>query len=263
MNTDEKLKKSKIIAVGNAFIGGGHYAYIAGPCAVESENGLYEIAKAVKAAGATILRAGAYKPRTSPHDFQGLGADGLKIIGTVAKEVGLPTVSEIVDPRDADMFDDIDMLQIGAKNMQNFSLLKEVGKLRKPVLLKRGFCNTLEELLSAAEYILGEGNENVVLCERGIRTFENANRFTLDLGGAARLKGITDLPVIIDPSHASGRSELVAPLALAAAAVGADGIEVETHNDPKRALCDGAQAVLPARFAEIVEKTEKIRKAIL
>lgn len=257
-NIDEKL----IINVGNAKIGGGHFAYIAGPCAVESEDSLFSVASAVKKAGATILRGGAYKPRTSPRDFQGLGAEGLKILVKVAKAVGLPTVSEIVDPRDIDLFADVDMLQIGAKNMQNFSLLKEVGKTNKPVLLKRGFCNTLDELLLSAEYITDAGNERVVLCERGIRTFESANRFTLDLGGALRLKELTRFPVIIDPSHASGRAELVEPLSLASAAIGADGVEVETHCKPQDALCDGAQAIQPETFAEIVKKSEKIRRIV-
>ena len=257
-NIDEKL----IINVGDAKIGGGYFAYIAGPCAVESEDSLFSVASAVKKAGATILRGGAYKPRTSPRDFQGLGAEGLKILVKVAKAVGLPMVSEIVDPRDLDLFADVDMLQIGAKNMQNFSLLKEVGKTNKPVLLKRGFCNTLDELLLSAEYITDAGNERVVLCERGIRTFESSNRFTLDLGGALRLKELTRFPVIIDPSHASGRAELVEPLSLASAAIGADGVEVETHCKPQDALCDGAQAIQPETFAEIVKKSEKIRRIV-
>ena len=257
-NIDEKL----IINVGDAKIGGGYFAYIAGPCAVESEDSLFSVASAVKKAGATILRGGAYKPRTSPRDFQGLGAEGLKILVKVAKAVGLPMVSEIVDPRDLDLFADVDMLQIGAKNMQNFSLLKEVGKTNKPVLLKRGFCNTLDEFLLSAEYITDAGNERVVLCERGIRTFESSNRFTLDLGGALRLKELTRFPVIIDPSHASGRAELVEPLSLASAAIGADGVEVETHCKPQDALCDGAQAIQPETFAEIVKKSEKIRRIV-
>lgn len=262
MIIQDKIKISRKVSVGNVAVGGGAFTFIAGPCAVEDEKTLSEIARAIKPLGADILRGGAFKPRTSPKDFQGVGGRGLDMLVKIAAELKMPTVSEIVDPRDAELFAGVDALQIGAKNMQNFALLKEVGRLRKPVLLKRGFCNTIEELLHAAEYIRGEGNEDIILCERGIRTFEPTNRFTLDLGAVARLKTLTDLPVIVDPSHASGRSELVEPLALAAAAVGADGIEVETHVSPERALCDGAQAILPETFGDIVEKCLKIRAAI-
>ena len=250
------------VKVGKTKIGGGNLTFIGGPCAIENEETLFETAKAVKKAGATVFRAGAYKPRTSPYSFQGLGADGLKMLAEVKAEVGLPTVSEIVDIRTLDLFAEVDMLQVGAKNMQNFELLKELGKCGKPVLLKRGFANTTEEFLMSAEYLLNAGNENVVLCERGIRTFENCTRFTLDVGAVAYLKNATKLPVIVDPSHAAGVKNLVEPLALAGIAAGAEGLICEVHSFPEKSLCDGAQAISPKTFSEIVKKAVSIGKIL-
>ena len=237
-------------------------AFIGGPCAVENEDLLYEIAVKVKKAGATALRAGAYKPRTSPYDFQGLGKEGLEILARVGKKVGIKTISEITDVRLLDLYADIDILQVGARNMQNFALLKELGKQSKPVLIKRGFANTSDELLSSAEYVLSGGNENVAVCERGIRTFETSTRFTLDLCSVAALKLKTKLPVIVDPSHAAGNGDIVKSLALAAIAAGADGIMTEVHIAPEDALCDGMQAISPKTFAEIVKAGKYIRKVI-
>ena len=247
-----------VVQVGDVRIGGGNFVMIAGPCSVESEEQIVGIAKAVKASGAQILRGGAFKPRTSPYDFQGLKSEGIKLLKKAKAETGMPIITEIAGVKNIDDFDGVDIIQIGARNMQNFELLKEVGRLDTPVLLKRGLVNTVDELLLSAEYVMSEGNKNVILCERGIRTFETLTRNTLDLGVIPLLKEFTHLPVIVDPSHASGLKRLVSPLSLASAAVSADGVMIEVHNDPEHALCDGAQAVKPEEFAEIVKKTEGI-----
>ena len=247
-----------VVTAGGKKIGGKNYTFIAGPCSVESEKQIIGIAKAVKKAGAAILRGGAFKPRTSPYDFQGLKSEGIKLLKKAKAETGMPIITEIAGVKNIDDFDGVDIIQIGARNMQNFELLKEVGRLDTPVLLKRGLVNTIDELLLSAEYVMSEGNKNVILCERGIRTFETLTRNTLDLGVIPLLKEFTHLPVIVDPSHASGLKRLVSPLSLASAAVSADGVMIEVHNDPEHALCDGAQAVKPEEFAEIVKKTEGI-----
>lgn len=247
-----------VVTAGGKKIGGENYTFIAGPCSVESEKQIIGIAKAVKKAGAAILRGGAFKPRTSPYDFQGLKSEGIKLLKKAKAETGMPIITEIAGVKNIDDFDGVDIIQIGARNMQNFELLKEVGRLDTPVLLKRGLVNTVDELLLSAEYVMSEGNKNVILCERGIRTFETLTRNTLDLGIIPLLKEFTHLPVIVDPSHASGLKRLVSPLSLASAAVSADGVMIEVHNDPEHALCDGAQAVKPEEFAEIVKKTEGI-----
>ena len=247
-----------VVTTGGKKIGGENYTFIAGPCSVESEKQIIGIAKAVKKAGAAILRGGAFKPRTSPYDFQGLKSEGIKLLKKAKAETGMPIITEIAGVKNIDDFDGVDIIQIGARNMQNFELLKEVGRLDTPVLLKRGLVNTIDELLLSAEYVMSEGNKNVILCERGIRTFETLTRNTLDLGVIPLLKEFTHLPVIVDPSHASGIKRLVSPLSLASAAVSADGVMIEVHNDPEHALCDGAQAVKPEEFAEIVKKTEGI-----
>lgn len=247
-----------VVTAGGKKIGGENYTFIAGPCSVESEKQIIDIAKAVKKAGAAILRGGAFKPRTSPYDFQGLKSEGIKLLKKAKAETGMPIITEIAGVKNIDDFDGVDIIQIGARNMQNFELLKEVGRLNTPVLLKRGLVNTVDELLLSAEYVMSEGNKNVILCERGIRTFETLTRNTLDLGVIPLLKEFTHLPVIVDPSHASGLKRLVSPLSLASAAVSADGVMIEVHNDPEHALCDGAQAVKPEEFAEIVRKTEGI-----
>lgn len=247
-----------VVTAGGKKIGGENYTFIAGPCSVESEKQIIGIAKAVKKAGAAILRGGAFKPRTSPYDFQGLKSEGIKLLKKAKAETGMPIITEIAGVKNIDDFDGVDIIQIGARNMQNFELLKEVGRLDTPVLLKRGLVNTVDELLLSAEYVMSEGNKNVILCERGIRTFETLTRNTLDLGVIPLLKEFTHLPIIVDPSHASGLKRLVSPLSLASAAVSADGVMIEVHNDPEHALCDGAQAVKPEEFAEIVKKTEGI-----
>ena len=251
-----------VISVGNVKLGGGHFALIAGPCSVETEEQIIEVAESVKAAGADILRGGAFKPRTSPYDFQGLGAEGIRLLLEAKKATGLPIVTEIMNISALDLFADVDIIQVGARNMQNFDLLKELGKTDKPILLKRGLANTLEELLMSAEYIMSEGNENVILCERGIRTFETATRNTLDLSAVSILHELTHLPVVVDPSHATGKAKLVPPMALAATAAGADGIMVEVHNDPSCALCDGAQSLTPAQFDDVNRRVRMIREAI-
>ena len=244
-------------------IGGGHFGVIAGPCSVESEEQLVGIAKAVKAAGATMLRGGAFKPRTSPYAFQGLGAEGLRLLSLAKKETGLPIVTELMDFKDIELFNDVDVIQIGARNMQNFNLLKEVGSYtKKPILLKRGMSATLKELLMSAEYVMASGNPNVMLCERGIRTFETALRNTLDLGVVPLLHRMSHLPVVVDPSHATGYAYMVDPVAVAAAAIGADGLIIEVHNDPPHAKCDGAQSQTPDMFAKTMEKINKIRSAL-
>ena len=252
-----------VIEVGNAKIGGGHFAMIAGPCSVESEEQIISVARDVKAAGASILRGGAYKPRTSPYAFQGLGSQGLELLRSARAATGLPICTELMDLRHLDEFHDIDIIQIGARNMQNFDLLKEVGKTDKPILLKRGLSSTIQEWLMSAEYIMSEGNEKIILCERGIRTYETATRNTLDLSCVPILHELSHLPVVVDPSHATGKAKLVAPMAVAAAASGADGLMIEVHNDPAHALCDGAQSLTPEKFAVLAEKVSKIREAMV
>ena len=251
-----------VIDCGGVKLGGGMFQIIAGPCSVESEEQIIGIAKSVKDAGATLLRGGAFKPRTSPYAFQGLHGEGIRLLLEAKQETGLPIVTEIMDINHLDMFADVDVIQVGARNMQNFELLKELGKCDKPILLKRGLANTLQELLMSAEYIMAGGNENVILCERGIRTFETATRNTLDLSCVPVLHGLTHLPVIIDPSHATGVSRLVKPMSLAAAACGADGLIIEVHNDPKHALCDGAQSLTPAEFADVAARVQAVRNCI-
>ncbi len=235
-------------------IGGGAFGVIAGPCSVESEEQIEQLARDVKASGATFLRGGAFKPRTSPYAFQGLRASGLEMLKHARKETGLPIVTEIMSAAHLVLFEDVDIIQVGARNMQNFELLKELGKTDKPILLKRGLSNTIEEWLMSAEYIMAGGNENVILCERGIRTFETMTRNTLDLSAIPLLKEVSHLPVIVDPSHATGKASLVAPLCMASLAVGADGIIVEVHNDPPHAMCDGAQSLTPAQFDDVMGK---------
>ena len=245
-----------IVNVGGHKFGGDNFQIIAGPCSVESEKQVIEIAQAVKKAGATILRGGAYKPRTSPYAFQGLRESGLELLLKAKKETGMPIVTEIMSASHVDYFADVDLVQIGARNMQNFELLKEVGKMKKPVLLKRGLANTIEEWLMSAEYIMNEGAKDIILCERGIRTFEPYTRNTLDLSAIPLLKELTHLPVIVDPSHASGIARLVKPLSLAAVGAGAQGLMIEVHNDPEHALCDGAQSLRPEQFAEVVKQVD-------
>lgn len=234
---------------------------IAGPCSVENEEQIVGIAKAVKAAGADLLRGGAFKPRTSPYDFQGLKEEGIRLLLLAGRESGLPVVTEITGVRELDLFEDVDVIQIGSRNMQNFELLKEVGRTKKPVLLKRGMAATLREFLMSAEYILAEGNPHVILCERGIRTFDDYTRNTLDLAVVPLLRGMTDLPIIADPSHATGIAALVPPMALAAAAAGADGLMIEVHDHPEKALTDGEQAITPDQYAALVQKVRAVRKA--
>ena len=251
-----------VISVGNAKIGGGNFCMIAGPCSVETEAQIIEVAEKVKQAGADILRGGAFKPRTSPYDFQGLGGEGIRLLLEAKKATGLPIVTEIMSTQYLDLFADIDVIQVGARNMQNFDLLKELGKTDKPILLKRGLANTLKEFLMSAEYIMSEGNQNVILCERGIRTFDTYARNTLDLTAVPVLHELSHLPVIVDPSHATGKVHLVPPMAMAAVACGADGVMVEVHNDPIHALCDGAQSLKPEQFAVLAEKMRTVRKAV-
>ena len=251
-----------IITVDNTSVGGNIFAIMAGPCSVESEEQVINIAKAVKASGATMLRGGAFKPRTSPYDFQGLKAEGIEFLLEAKKETGLPIVTEIMNANHLPLFEEVDVIQVGARNMQNFELLKELGKTKKPILLKRGLANTLKEFLMSAEYIMAGGNENIILCERGIRTFETYTRNTLDLSAVPMLKELTHLPIIIDPSHATGVARLVKPMALAAAACGADGLMIEVHNDPTHALCDGAQSLTPEAFADVTRSVRKVLTAI-
>jgi 3-deoxy-7-phosphoheptulonate synthase len=247
-----------VLEIAGRKIGGEHFALIAGPCTVESRDQTLETARVVKAAGATMMRGGAYKPRTSPYSFQGLGRAGLRILAEAKEETGMPIVTELMDARDMEPVAEVaDVIQVGARNMQNYSLLSEIGRSGVPVLIKRGASSTLEELLMAAEYVLKEGNENVMICERGIRTFENAYRYTLDLTAIPVLKEMTHLPVIVDPSHAAGRRNLVESLSLGAAAAGADGIIVEVHPEPEEAICDGPQALETEGFAAYVEKVER------
>ena len=240
--------KDTIIEAGNARIGGGDFAMIAGPCSVESEEQIIAVASAVKESGASILRGGAFKPRTSPYAFQGMKGEGIRLLLEAKKATGLPIVTEIMNISTLDLFADVDIIQVGARNMQNFDLLKELGKTDKPILLKRGLANTLQELLMSAEYIMSEGNSKVILCERGIRTFETYTRNTLDLSAVLAVKKLSHLPVVVDPSHACGKAWMVERMSLAAVAAGADGLIIEVHNDPPHALCDGAQSITPAQF---------------
>ena len=247
----------------NAKIGGGHFMMIAGPCSVENTDQIIGVAQRVKAAGANCLRGGAFKPRTSPYDFQGLGGQGIDLLLEARRATGLPIVTEIMDIRTLELFEDVDVIQVGARNTQNFDLLKELGRTRKPILLKRGLAGTIRELLMSAEYIIASGNENVILCERGIRTYESTyTRNTLDLSAVPVLKDLTHLPVVVDPSHATGRSALVGSMALAATAAGADGLMIEVHNDPMHALSDGAQSLTPDQFDDLAKKVRRIREAI-
>lgn len=243
---------------GGQKIGGGSLALIAGPCSVESEEQICGIAESVKRSGAAFLRGGAFKPRTSPYAFQGMKAEGLELLSKAKAKTGLPIVTEIMCIDHLPLFEDVDVIQVGARNMQNFELLKRLGKLSKPILLKRGLASTIEELLMSAEYIMAEGNEQVILCERGIRTYETMTRNTLDISAVPVLKRLSHLPVIVDPSHASGISWLIEPLAIASAAVGADGLIIEVHNDPSHALCDGAQSITPAQFDSLVKKVNTV-----
>jgi 3-deoxy-7-phosphoheptulonate synthase len=255
--------EDSVIDCSGVKIGGGAFSVIAGPCSVESEEQIVSCAKAVKEAGATMLRGGAFKPRTSPYAFQGLGEEGISLLNIAKKETGLPIVTELMDFKDIECFNDVDVIQIGARNMQNFNLLKEVGAYtKKPILLKRGMSATIQELLMSAEYIIASGNPNVILCERGIRTFETALRNTLDLGVVTLLHRLSHLPVVIDPSHATGHSWMVDSMAVAATAIGADGLIIEVHNDPPRAKCDGAQSQTPEMFAATMKKVGALRTSV-
>ncbi len=251
-----------VIKIGDTQIGGGNLTIMAGPCSVESVPQMHEVAQRVKAAGATFLRGGAFKPRTSPYAFQGLRDEGLKMMLEAKKETGLPIVTEIMSAEHISLFEDVDVIQVGARNMQNFELLKELGKLDKPILLKRGLANTIEETLMSAEYIMSGGNEKVILCERGIRTFETYTRNTLDISAIPAFKRLSHLPVIVDPSHAAGITWMVEPLALAAVAAGADGLMIEVHNNPKKALSDGAQSLTPDQFDETAAKALALAKSM-
>jgi 3-deoxy-7-phosphoheptulonate synthase len=259
----EVKKENSVVDVGlGVTIGAGRLAVMAGPCSVESEQQVMESARAVKAAGANILRGGAYKPRTSPYSFRGMEADGLKLLAKARAETGLPVVTEVLDPHDVELVaEHADVMQVGARNVQNFALLKRLGKIDKPVLLKRGMMSTLQEFLMAAEYILSEGNPRVVLCERGIRTFETATRNTLDLNAVPVLKEWTHLPVIVDPSHGTGYWQYVTPMAYAAIAAGADGLMIEVHPDPAHALSDGGQSLKPSRFEALMRGVAKFAEA--
>lgn len=251
-----------IVTCQDVKIGGGNFVMIAGPCSVESDEQIITVAQAVKASGANILRGGAFKPRTSPYAFQGLKDEGIRMLLEAKKATGLPIITEIMNIRSLDLFEDVDIIQVGARNMQNFDLLQELGKTKKPILLKRGLANTLQELLMSAEYIMSEGNEQIILCERGIRTYETYTRNTLDLSAVPVLHELTHLPVVVDPSHATGKASLVPSMAVAAAAANADGIMVEVHNNPARALCDGAQSLTPEQFAELSQRVKRVREAI-
>ena len=251
-----------VVTVGNTSVGGSAFTIIAGPCSIESEEQLTDIAQKVKASGATMLRGGAFKPRTSPYDFQGLKNEGIELLLKAKKATGLPVVTEIMSPAHIDMFEDVDVLQVGARNMQNFELLKELGKCKKTVLLKRGIAATIKEFLMSAEYIMAGGNNNIILCERGIRSYDTYTRNVLDLSAVPVLSELTHLPVIVDPSHATGVARLVRPMALAAAACGAHGLMIEVHNDPKNALCDGAQSLTPEQFDGVVKDVKKILEVI-
>ena len=271
MRVQEPYKKANrkfhpedtVVTVGSAKIGGGSFSVIAGPCSVESEAQICEVAEDVKRSGAALLRGGAFKPRTSPYSFQGMGTAGLELLLEAKKKTGLPIVTEIMDPRMAELFEEeVDVVQVGARNMQNFELLKEVGKMSKPILLKRGLSNTYEEWIMSAEYIMAAGNENVILCERGVRTFETYTRNTLDVSAIPAVKQMSHLPVIVDPSHAAGMYWMVEPLAMAAVAAGADGLIIEVHENPEAAWSDGAQSLKPERFASVIEKGRAIARVI-
>lgn len=248
-----------VVDCGGVKIGGGNFAVMAGPCSVESKEQIIETAKRVQDAGATLLRGGAFKPRTSPYDFQGLKEKGIDLLLEAKAATGLPIVTEIMNPDHLPLFKDIDVIQVGARNMQNFELLKELGKTDKPVLLKRGLCATLKELLMSAEYIMSEGNPNVILCERGIRTYETFTRNTFDLSAVPILHELSHLPVVADPSHATGKRSLIRPMAMAATAAGADGLEIEVHPDPSKALSDGAQSLTPDMFVDVMAQVTKVR----
>ncbi|MDO4481343.1 MAG: 3-deoxy-7-phosphoheptulonate synthase [Bacillota bacterium] len=254
--------EDSVIDVNGIKIGGGNFQIIAGPCSVENHDQIIEIAQRVKASGASILRGGAFKPRTSPYDFQGLKADGIELLLEAKKLTGMPIISEIMNIKDLELFEEVDIIQVGARNMQNFDLLKELGRTKKNILIKRGLANNLKELLMSTEYIMAGGNENVILCERGIRTFETYTRNTLDLSAVPMLHELSHLPVVVDPSHATGISRLVEPMAMAAAAAGADGLMIEVHNNPEKALCDGAQSLTPDQFDSVARKVKKIREAM-
>lgn len=251
-----------VIDVNGIKIGGGNFAIIAGPCSVESEEQLTEIAVGVKQGGASFLRGGAFKPRTSPYDFQGLKAEGIELLQKAKQKTGMPIVTEIMSAKHLSLFENVDVIQVGARNMQNFELLKELGRIDKPILLKRGLANTMKELLMSAEYIMSGGNEKIILCERGIRTFETYTRNTLDLSAVPVLKEYTHLPVIVDPSHATGIARMVKPMALASVASGADGLMIEVHNNPQKALCDGAQSLTIEQFASVVNKVNKVLEVV-
>jgi len=253
---------SVCIDINGIKLGGGFFRLIAGPCSVESKEQITGIARSVKASGADLLRGGAFKPRTSPYDFQGLRAEGIELLLEAKKITGMPIVTEIMSASHLPMFEEVDVIQVGARNMQNFELLTELGRTDKPILLKRGLANTLSELLMSAEYITSGGNKNVILCERGIRTFESHARNTLDLSAVPILRTMTQLPVVVDPSHALGIANLVEPMAMAAAAAGADGIMIEVHNDPEKALCDGAQSLTPVEFDRVADRIRRIREAM-
>ena len=254
--------EDSVLDISGRKIGGGHFLMIAGPCSVESEEQIICVANRVKAAGADLLRGGAFNPRTSPYDFQGLHGDGLRLLSLAKKATGLPIVTEIMNINDLPLFEDVDVIQVGARNMQNFDLLRELGRTDKVILVKRGLANTLKELLMSVEYVMSGGNERVILCERGIRTFETYTRNTLDLSAVPMLHELTHLPVIVDPSHATGKARLVEPMALAAAAAGADGLMIEVHNDPPHALCDGAQSLTPDQYDVLAGKVRKVREAL-
>ena len=243
--------------------GGGNFQIIAGPCSVETEDQVETIAKAVKESGAGMLRGGAFKPRTSPYDFQGLHGEGIRILLEVKKRTGMPIITEIMDIGHLPLFEQVDVIQVGARNMQNFELLKELGRINKPILLKRGLANNIKELLMSAEYIMAGGNEQIILCERGVRTFETYTRNTLDLSAVAVLHELSHLPVVVDPSHATGAARYVKPMAMAAAACGAAGLMIEVHNDPKHALCDGPQSLTPEQFDDVAKAVAKIRAALV
>ena len=252
-----------VVQVGDTSVGGNIFAVMAGPCSVESEEQVISIAKAVKAAGATMLRGGAFKPRTSPYDFQGLKAEGIEFLLEAKAETGLPIVTEIMNAEHLPLFENVDVIQVGARNMQNFELLKELGRTQKPILLKRGLSATIKEWLMSAEYIMAGGNENIILCERGIRSYDSQyTRNVLDISAVPVLHELTHLPVIVDPSHATGAAKLVRPMAMAAAACGADGLMIEVHNDPKKALCDGPQSLTPEQLDEVMADVKKVRDIV-
>ena len=254
--------ENTVVTVGDAVIGGGGFAVIAGPCSVESRDQIIGVAEAVKASGASLLRGGAFKPRTSPYAFQGLHAEGLELLLEAKKATGLPIVTELMDMKDFDLFSEVDVIQVGARNMQNFEMLKALGRTDKVILLKRGLANSIKELLMSAEYIMAGGNSSVILCERGIRTFETYTRNTLDLSAVPVLHELSHLPVIVDPSHGTGHASLVPSMALAAAACGADGLMIEVHNDPMNALCDGAQSLTPAQFDDLMTRVRGVLEAV-